>query len=94
MRFVLLTGGSGYIGSHTYLALHAAGLTPVILDNFSNSSPVVLYSLQRLKGQLVLGECGSVADTSLVQTLIERYKLTAVIHFAGFKAVAKAWRSR
>ena len=54
MRYVLLTGGAGYIGSHTYLALHAAGLTPVILDDFSNSSAVVLARLHRLAGKPVL----------------------------------------
>jgi UDP-glucose 4-epimerase len=90
MRFVLLTGGAGYIGNHTYLALHAAGLTPVILDDFSNSSPVVLERLQRLTGQPVLCERGSVADTARVQALIESYKMTAVIHFAGFKAVGES----
>jgi UDP-glucose 4-epimerase len=57
MRFVLLTGRAGYVGSHPYLALHAAGLTPVILADFSNSSPVVC-------------ERGSVADTARVQALI------------------------
>jgi UDP-glucose 4-epimerase len=87
LGFVLLTGGAGYIGSHTYLALHAAGLTPVILDDFSNSSPLVLARLQHLTGQPVLCERGSVTDTPLVQALIERYKVSAVIHFAGFKAV-------
>ena len=59
---ILLTGGAGYIGSHTYLALVAAGFKAVILDDFSNSSPAVLARLQRLTGQPVLCERGSVAD--------------------------------
>ncbi len=66
-KSILLTGGAGYIGSHTYLALHAAGFTPVILDDFSNSSPVVLERLQRLTGRSVLCQRGSVADGALVR---------------------------
>ena len=87
---VLLTGGAGYIGSHTYLALAAAGFKPVILDDFSNSSPTVLARLQSLTGQPVLCERGSVADTALVQDMIARHQIGAVIHFAGFKAVGES----
>jgi UDP-glucose 4-epimerase len=89
-KTILLTGGAGYIGSHTYLALHAAGFTPVILDDFSNSSPVVLERLQRLTGQSVLCQRGSVADAALVQALIQQHQVGAVIHFAGFKAVGES----
>ena len=84
---ILLTGGAGYIGSHTFVALTAAGFTPVILDDFSNSSPVVLARLQQLTGQPVLCHQGSVADAALVQSLIAQHGIGAVIHFAGFKAV-------
>ncbi len=87
---VLLTGGAGYIGSHTYVALAEAGYQPVILDDFSNSHPVVLERLQRLTGQTVLCQRGSVADTALVQGLVERHRIQAVIHFAGFKAVGES----
>ena len=66
---ILLTGGAGYIGSHTYLALAEAGFTPVILDDFSNSSPAVLTRLRQLTGQPVLCQQGSVADMPLVQSL-------------------------
>ena len=48
--FILLTGGAGYIGSHTYAALVDAGFTPVILDDFSNSKPAVLERLQSITG--------------------------------------------
>ena len=87
---ILLTGGAGYIGSHTFLALSAAGFTPVILDDFSNSSPAVLERLQQLTGQPVLYARGSVADAALVQGLIEQHSIDAVIHFAGFKAVGES----
>ena len=87
---ILLTGGAGYIGSHTYLALIEAGHTPVILDDFSNSSPKVLERLARICGQPVLCEQGNVADLPWVQALIQRHAIEAVIHFAAFKAVGES----
>jgi UDP-glucose 4-epimerase len=87
---ILLTGGAGYIGSHTYVALIEAGFTPVILDDFSNSKPAVLARLQRITDQAVQCQHGSVVDVDLVQGLIERHQIAAVIHFAGFKAVGES----
>lgn len=84
---VLLTGGAGYIGSHTYVELVQAGYQPVILDNFSNSNPVVLDRLQKITGKPVIFEHGNVADTVQVQSLIQYHQISAVIHFAAFKAV-------
>lgn len=59
---ILLTGGAGYIGSHTYVALVEAGFAPIILDDFSNSKPEVLERLQRITDQAVQFQQGSVAD--------------------------------
>ena len=87
---ILLTGGAGFIGSHTLLMLVAAGFEPVILDDFSNSNPEVLERLKRLRGKPVSCERGSVCDAALVKTVIERYDVAAVIHFAGFKAVGES----
>ncbi len=87
---ILLTGGAGYIGSHTYIALVQAGFTPVILDDFSNSSPLVLERLERITGRAVLCERGSIADVPFVKALLERLQMQAVIHFAGFKAVGES----
>lgn len=87
---ILLTGGAGYIGSHTYIALVQAGMTPVILDDFSNSNPKVLERLQHISAKPVLCERGSVADLSLVQSLIQRHDIQAVIHFAASKAVGES----
>ena len=87
---ILLTGGAGYIGSHTFVALIEAGFTPVILDDFSNSKPAVLERLHRITGQPVQCQQGSVADVALVQDLIRRNQIAAVIHFAGFKAVGES----
>jgi len=87
---ILLTGGAGYIGSHTFVALIEAGFTPVILDDFSNSKPAVLERLQLITGQEVQCQQGSMADVKLVQGLIHRHQIAAVIHFAGFKAVGES----
>lgn len=87
---ILLTGGAGYIGSHTYIALVQAGLTPVILDDFSNSNPKVLERLERISGKPVLCERGNVADVAAVQALIQRHGIEAAIHFAASKAVGES----
>ena len=87
---ILLTGGAGYIGSHTYLALLEAGYRPVILDDYSNSHPAVLARLEQLGGQPVLHARGDVADIDLVRGLLEQYQVRAVVHFAAFKAVGES----
>lgn len=87
---ILLTGGAGYIGSHTYVALKQAGLTPVILDDFSNSHPAVLQRLERITGYPAISERGDVTDTAFVQDVLTRHAVVAVIHFAGFKAIGES----
>ncbi|WP_048440568.1 UDP-glucose 4-epimerase GalE [Caenimonas sp. SL110] len=87
---ILLTGGAGYIGSHTYVALLEAGYTPVILDNFSNSHPAVLGRLQRVTDRQVLCETGDVRDTAFVQDVLRKHSIQAVIHLAGDKAVGES----
>ena len=87
---ILLTGGAGYIGSHTYLSLVQAGHRPVILDDFSNSSPTVLERLRQITRRPVLVERGSVLDRPGVQALLGHYAIEAVIHFAAFKAVGES----
>ena len=87
---ILLTGGAGYIGSHTCVALVQAGFTPVIVDDFSNSHPEVLQRLQQITGQAVACEQGDVADTAFMTDVLRRHPVQAVMHFAGFKAVAES----
>src|SRR6185369_11454465 len=82
---ILLTGGAGYIGSHTYVALAAAGYTPVILDNFSNSHRNVLERLRRITDRAVICEEGDVLDTPLVEQLLRKHDIAGVVHFAGDK---------
>jgi len=87
---ILLTGGAGYIGSHTCVALVEAGFTPVILDNFSNSQPAVLARLAQITGQAIACEKGDVLDTAWVEDVLRRHQIAAVLHFAGDKAVGES----
>jgi UDP-glucose 4-epimerase len=87
---ILLTGGAGYIGSHTAVALVEAGFEPVILDNFANSHPVVLERLQRITGRALTLERGDVLDTSWLTDVLRRHQPVGVVHFAGDKAVGES----
>lgn len=87
---ILLTGGAGYIGSHTCVALIEAGFTPVLLDNFSNSHPAVLERLHAITGQAVVCERGDVLDTLWVEAVLRRHDIAGAIHFAGDKAVGES----
>lgn len=86
---ILLTGGAGYNGSHTYIAMQAAGLRSEILDDFSNSYEGVLARLAHITGRPVVCERGNVADTALVESVLKKHAAVAVVHFAEFKAVGE-----
>ncbi len=90
MPRILLTGAAGYIASHTWLALQAAGFEVVGLDDFSNSSPEVLNRLRELGGKPVQFERASVTDAAALAALFGRYQIDAVVHFAAFKAVGES----
>ncbi|WP_343604284.1 UDP-glucose 4-epimerase GalE [Roseateles sp.] len=87
---ILLTGATGYIASHTWLALQAAGYRVVGVDNFSNSSPKVLDRLAELSGQTPLFEKLDVCDDAALDAVFNEYKPAAVVHFAAFKAVGES----
>ena len=87
---ILLTGGAGYIGSHTFVALHEAGFSPVILDDFSNSHPAVLDRLERITKVRPVLEKGDVRDLAFVETVLRRHRPAGVVHFAGSKAVGES----
>jgi UDP-glucose 4-epimerase len=90
MTTILLTGATGYIGSHTWLALLGAGYGVVGIDNFSNSSPEVLARLRRLAGSEPAFERVDVCDASAVERVFASHDFDAVVHFAAFKAVAES----
>ena len=90
MPTVLLTGAAGYIGSHTWLALLAAGWRVVGVDDFSNSSPEVLNRLRELSGQTPVFERADVCDEDALETLFQRHAIDATVHFAARKAVGES----
>jgi UDP-glucose 4-epimerase len=89
---ILVTGGAGYIGSHTCVALAQAGRQFVIADNFSNSDPGVADRLERLIGYAPIVLQGDVRDEAFLDRIFDDYAISAVIHFAGLKSVAESVR--
>lgn len=87
---VLLTGGAGYIGSHTALALVAKGHDVVCLDNFSNSRADVIPRLEKIAGFQIPLVTADVRDTIAVEQVLKEFRIEAVIHFAGLKAVGES----
>ena len=90
MPTILLTGAAGYIASHTWLALLAAGFKVVGLDDFSNSSPQVLERLKTLSGQTPDFIRADVCDAAAVEAVFAQRHIDAVVHFAAFKAVGES----
>lgn len=87
---ILVTGGLGYIGSHTVVALIEAGYEVVIADNLSNSKIEVLDALKKITGKAVPFYQIDVTDASAVEQLFTENELEGVIHFAGYKAVGES----
>lgn len=90
MRNVLVTGGAGYIGSHTVIELIAAGFHPVIVDNFSNSKPSVLDRLKKITGHDIPHVKVDLCDKQQLAAVFAQQEFQAVIHFAGYKAVGES----
>lgn len=87
---ILLTGGAGFIGSHTYVELIHAGFDVVIADNFYNSSAEVISRLEQITGRPVQYYDVDVCDAAALQQVFEAHDIGAVIHFAGYKAVGES----
>ncbi|MCD0504885.1 UDP-glucose 4-epimerase GalE [Bordetella petrii] len=94
---ILVTGGAGYIGTHTLVELIGKGYCPVVLDNFSNSSPLALERVQAITGQSIDIVRGDVRDRGTLDSLFRRYQsagtpIQCVLHFAASKAVGESVR--
>ncbi|MEO1023581.1 MAG: UDP-glucose 4-epimerase GalE, partial [Bacteroidota bacterium] len=87
---VLVTGGAGYIGSHTVVELLTNGYKPIVIDNFANSNEMAVERIKEITGSDFIFVEGDVADKTLLTTLFEQYSIDAVIHFAGYKAVGES----
>ncbi|MGH1369927.1 MAG: UDP-glucose 4-epimerase GalE [Maritimibacter sp.] len=87
---ILLTGGAGYIGSHTYVELKAAGYDVVIVDNFSNARHDVIDRLEIITNDKVTWFEGDVLDSAFLATVFAAHDFDAVIHFAAKKAVGES----
>ena len=89
---ILVTGGAGYIGSHTVLALLGRGEDVVVLDNLSNSSKESLHRVEQLAGKAARFYQGDIQNGECLRNIFDENKISAVIHFAGLKAVGESTR--
>ncbi len=87
---ILVTGGAGYIGSHTCVALIEAGYTPVVYDNLCNSSAESLARVERITGKRPALVQADIRDPARLDAVFAQHKIDAVIHFAGLKAVGES----
>lgn len=87
---ILVTGGAGYIGSHTVVELQNAGMDVLVLDNLSNASIEALERVTRITGKTVPFVQGDILDKALLQKIFSENRIDAVIHFAGLKAVGES----
>jgi UDP-glucose 4-epimerase len=87
---ILVTGGAGYIGSHTVVEMLAANLDLLILDNFSNSTPKVVDAIERIAGKRPPVVEGDVRDKTGLRRIFDAHPIDGVIHFAGLKAVGES----
>ena len=88
--YVLVTGGAGYIGSHSVLALMEAGYNPIVLDNFSNSSKESITGIGKIYGNAPTVIEGDVGNSSLVMDIFSNYDVNSVLHFSGLKSVEES----
>ena len=92
MQTILVTGGSGYIGSHTVLELLNKNYNVVVVDNLSNSSYESLRRVQKITGKTATFYENDIRDTEALEKIFSAHKFDAVIHFAAFKAVGESCR--
>ena len=87
---ILVTGGAGYIGSHTVVELQGAGYNVVVVDNLANASEKVIGRVENITGKKVPFYKADIRDRVALEEIFEKEKIDAVIHFAGLKAVGES----
>ena len=87
---VLVTGGAGYIGSHTVVELVDAGYVPVIVDDFRNANRIVLKGLEKILGELPEFVEADICSHEELNIVFERFAFVGIIHFAAYKAVGES----
>lgn len=87
---VLVTGGTGYIGSHTVVELQDKGYDVVIVDNLSRSNKNVIYNIEKITGKLPIFEYGDCCDYNTMLRIFNTYNISAIIHFAAYKCVGES----
>jgi UDP-glucose 4-epimerase len=87
---VLVTGGAGYIGSHTCVEMLQAGMEPVVVDNLSNSKEEALRRVERITGKSLAFYRADIRDKAALREVFARHEVIAVVHFAGLKAVGES----
>jgi UDP-glucose 4-epimerase len=92
MNKILITGGAGYIGSHTAVELVNAGYEPIIIDNFSNAEKSTLQGLHNILGREVVCYEGDCNDLEVMEKVFSQNEISGVIHFAAYKAVGESMK--
>ena len=87
---ILVTGGAGYIGSHTIIELIKAGHSVVVVDNLCNSSEIALQRVEKITGTSISFYEADIRDKAAMSTILDNYSIDACIHFAGLKAVGES----
>ena len=90
MKKILVTGGAGYIGSHTVVELLEAGYDVIVYDNLTSSSPISLERPKQITGKKVAFVKGDIRDKKMLNRVFSSHEFDAVIHFAGLKAVSES----
>lgn len=90
MKNILVTGGAGYIGSHTVVELFNSGYNPIIVDDFRNSDPLILAGIEKITNQKPLIYKIDICNKEALTTIFKENKIDGIIHFAAYKAVGES----
>ena len=90
MKKILITGGAGYIGSHTAVELWNAGMEPIILDDLSNTNKDVIDRLREITGKQFSFYQGDCNEKAVLEKIVSEHHIEGVIHFAAYKAVGES----